>query len=458
MKKIIYLMLILGLVFILNSCDRSTSSSDNKVTFSGVVKLRDLDGSETTSDEVTIAVFEKEIEDIAWDYRLNTPLVVTSTNEFGEFLYKAQDNENYYAYFLMDGYSVKGFQQKKLTDNIFLFEDFVIGGIVTNHLVLDGTHDLVIHEDVIFTETGILEIQSASRIRIYPQKKITVYGTLDFQSPVEITSNDRTYSYGVDNINLFVSFEIYPSVIIESNSLENVTCSWSNYGFLVKKDNIHISNSNFVNSLNGLYVAESNGVILNKIFSKKVIGHSNGGIYLEIVDNVQITNCTLLDNYNGIKVKEVTNLNINNTLFERNFSGFLSYYSTGLISHNQFSNNSNSLELLGNRSSGTLSIEYNNISVSDIGVYQHEAGSWNTFHEMIINNNNFETTDLFIKYDSSGIHQDLDATSNYFDGLTDENSIQDKIMNTSTEQELFIDVNVVPFKTRLISSAGIIQE
>ncbi len=458
MKKTLYLILVIILVLILNSCDSSTSSSDDKVTYSGVVKLIDLDGNETVSDEVTVAVFEKDMDDVAWDYRVNNPILVTTTNEFGEFSYKAKERENYYTYFLKEGYSIKSFNQNNLPENILLYEDLVVEGTITEQIILEGKSDLLVTDDVIFTETASLIIQETSQIRIAPGKKITVYGSVDFQDPVDITSNDKSYSYGEDQISEFLSFEITPTANIQTNTIDNLKCSLTNYGFVIRKDNIQISNSIFVNSSNGLYILNSSGHILTHITAKNIKNESNGGIYLDFVENATISRCLLQGNYNGVKVKEVRNVDINNTLFENNSAGYLSYYSTGVVTNNSFEKNDYGLELLANRGAGVLTIKYNKIEYSDVGVYQHEAGSWNTFNSMIINNNNFIDVDTFIKYDSSGIQQDLDAKNNYFDGLAAESSIQDRIIDTTWQDYGFIDVNIIPFKTRPISGAGIIQE
>lgn len=446
------------LMMVFYSCNSGTSSSEDKVTISGLVKLVDLDGNEAPADQVTVAVFEKDESDLAWDYRLEKPIIVTETNELGEFSYKADDSDNFIVYFLNNGYSIKSFNQKNLVETINLFEDIEISGTITSAIQLNGTSDLVITNDAIFIDGGTLSVSNNSLIRIAAGVNARFYSNINFAGPVSITSNDKIYSFNNDQVAEFMSFEIGSSATVLNNTISDVICSNTKNGFIIQTNNIQINDSYFINSSNGLYFLNSDGHILSNIFVENISNPSGAGIYLDMVNDAIITKCDLVNNINGIKVKEVYNLNVNNCKIENNNSGYLSYYSTGLITHNQFNENSYGLELLGNRTSGNLFIQYNAINDSDIAVYQHESGSWSQFYSMIINNNNFINVNTFIKYDSSGIYQNLDATNNYFEGLSSETEILARILDSSLLSELFIDVNVIPFKTSSISSAGIIQE
>lgn len=458
MKKILFQVLVFTLMLLLNSCDSITSSSDDKTTIIGKVKLIDLDGNETVSDEVIVTVFEKDENDISWDYRLNKPVLVTNTDSDGSFSYKAKDNNNYLVVFLKEGYSIKEFKQNSLSDVINLFENIEINGAVTSPIELNGTSDLVITNDVVFIDNGSLSIVNCSKIRIESGKRVTFYNDISFMNEVLITSNDKVYSFNNDQIAEFTSFEISPSATIINNLIEKVRCSFSNYGFVVEKDNIEIRDCIFSNSSNGLYVVNSDGHVLTNIYAQNITDPSNGGIYLDKVNNTSISRCELKDNYNGIKVSEVRNIDINNCNFENNNRGFLSYQTLGCITNNFFNNNMYCLELFGNSRTGVLSIEYNIFKGADIGIYQHNTGSFYHFNTMLINNNNFINNFKFVTYNSATISNDLDATNNYFDGLNNEISILEKIMDTSSVEEFFIDVLVVPFKTSPISTAGILQD
>ena len=226
-------------MLILNSCDNSTSS-DKKVTFSGTVKLIDLEGIETVSDEVTVAVFEKDETDIAWDYRLEKPLLVTKTDNTGLFSYKANKTDGYSVLFLKEGYSIKEIRQNMLTGIVKLYRNIEISGTIMNPVELNGISDLVITSNVDFVNNGSLSILSNSKIRIDPGVRVTFYGNISFNGPVTITSNDKAYSFNNEQVVEFMSFEISPLATIQNDIIANVNCSFATNGFIVQNDNIEI--------------------------------------------------------------------------------------------------------------------------------------------------------------------------------------------------------------------------
>ncbi len=458
MKKILYIMLIIGLIFVLNSCDSSTSSSNDKITINGVVKLVDLNGNETLSDEVTVAVFEKNVDDVTWDYRLENPIIVTKTNDYGEFSYKADDSDNFIVYFLKEDYSIKGYNQKDLSESVLLYENLVISGSVTNQIILDGTSDLVVVGDLIIIDNGSLIVNELSRIRISAGVKVIIHSSIEFFAPVIITSDDSSYFWSNEEIEAFLSFEVTETATIANRELVGLTLSYSYNGFIIRTTDLSIRDSNFINSGNGLYLIESNDVLVENIICKNIYEETNAGVYLERTNNIDIRNSSFEYNINGIKSKESNNINFYNNKFSNNSVGFLSYQNDGLISHNVYENNhSSDIFLMGNSHAGEIKIEYNNFS-SDTAIHQRGAASWPYFNRLIINNNNFINNNQFINYYSSSLDNDIDGTNNYYNGLTSVNGIIEKITDLSPSPNVDFQVNIIPFKTRFISSAGILPD
>lgn len=457
MSKISFLMLIIIMTLLLVNCESSTSS-DDKVTYSGTVKLIDLEGNEIISHEVTVAVFEKEATDIAWDYRLNKPLLLTYTDNDGKFSYSANDNDNYVVVFLKEGYSIKEINQNELNDDMLLYENHYINGIVDGPIALDGSFDLIISGDTFFIDSGSLIVTKSSKIRIETDSKVIIYSMIDIASNLRIMSNDKVYSFGNSHIEEYHSFTISQESNVVNNELNNLSVSNSRYGFIIEKSNLSICECQFYNSKNGLYIRNSNSIGINDIIGINIEEETNAALHLEFVNDVVISNSRFIDNFNGIKAKEVVGINMNNCSLSNNNIGYYSLYSTGIIEHNElFSNSQADLNLIGNKTIGLLEISYNNFC-SDTSIVQSELGSYWVFYQMAINFNNFKDNNIFIKYDSSGIFQDIDATNNYFDGLNSESAILERIIDNSPIEDGLIDVHVVPFKTSPISSAGVTQE
>lgn len=456
MKRIVYFILIIVLMLHFSGCDKNTSSSNKKLTYSGIVKLIDLEGNELVSDDVTVAVFYKDINDFSWDYRLNEPILVTETDDTGHFSYNANENNSYITVFLKEGYSIKEIRQSMISNVINLYQDIEIEGTITSSIELNGTSDLVIVNDAIFIDNGYLSVLEKSKIRINPGVKVISHSNINFNNGVLITSNDKMYSFFNEEVSKFMSFEIAATATISNNLIKAVRCSFTTGGFIIQSGNVEVTDCLFSNSSNGLHILNSNNYELNNITAQNIYDSSFGGIHLEMVNNVVINGSRLEDNYNGVKVTGGSDININNCSFKNNERGYLSFYSTGNIDHNLFLDNNISFELLGNKRDGILNINSNVIENSNIGVYEHNNNThtWSTFNTLLINNNNFIEIPLFFKYYSSHIAHSIDATNNYFDGLSAETDILSKIIDiaSSTQPK---KISIVPFKTKPIPNTGI---
>lgn len=438
----------------LNSCNSSTSSSDDKVTYSGIVKLIDIDGTETTSDEVVVAVFEKDIDDIAWDYRLEEPVVVTSTNEIGEFSYKANDYGNYFVYFLEEGYSIKEIRQNELTDSIILYENFVISGVITNEIILDGTSDLVIIDDVIFLEGSSLIINKDSKIRISPEKRISLYSSIDFSAPVHISSNDKSYTVNSTNIEYFRSFEITPSCKVMSGKINDLTFSFANNGLIInEQSDITMINNKFCNSNEGLSIIYSNNISIENMLAKYIYSGSSAGIFFLFSNNITINNSIFINNNQGVLLQECNLINIYNNNFHNNYLGLYCNNSLGIIEHNDFLTNEHyDISIRNFDINGELRVEYNQF-FSQTAINQ--VSNRGPLYKQAISNNNFRENSIFIRYRSSYDYNDIYAENNYFDGIDTELEIKIKLVDSATYPYQGYTVNILPFKINPINNAGV---
>ncbi len=457
MKKIIYLILVIGLGLVLNSCDSTTSSSDDKVTYSGVVRLIDLEGNESTSGDVSVAVFIKDYDDIAWDYRLEKPVIVTNTNDSGEFLYKATDNSRYVVYFLMEGYSIKEFEQKELIENVVLYENIEISGVFHEPLLLDGKSDVVVTDDVIFLDTSDLICLGYSRFRIEVGKKIVVYGGINFGERSIISSNDNSYSYNNEQIENFNSFEIMPSCEIINNRFNSIKVFNSDNGIIINNQNeIKIQDIYFLNSNSGLSITYSENINIENFNGKNVAYASSAGIYAIFSSNINIYNSKFINCSNGVIMQEVSLFDAAHNFYENNDTGFFCYNSLGEIKNSDFSHSSiydlniRNLDILG-----TLKVEYNNF-YSSTAINQHSLRG--TYYEQNIGYNNFIQNDVFIRYVSNKVYKNIDARFNYFNGLSLYTQIMDKIVKIEHPNDYNIEVIIEPFYINPLQDAGVAHE
>lgn len=451
--KIIKILSLL-LVFFLYGCDDTSTNTDKEI-ISGVVSLIDLEGNFTIVSGVQVVVFEKDIANIAWDYRLMSPMSYTSTDVDGRFLLEIEKRDNLIVVFLYEGYSVKEYSLNDLLENVILYQDIEISGAINYPIILDGTFDLVVTGDTFFIEGSSLSITESSKIRIETNEKLTIASAISIENDLSISSNSKVYTLFNETVELFNAIEILPQTDVSEDLISRVSCSFSNNGLLIRKGNLTIKESFFTNSNNGLYINDVNDVSIEKIGVRNILNISGGGIYLDNTNNVQILNCDFSFSRNGIKVKEVSELFLTNSYFRNNTCGYLSYFSTGSIENNTFANNSVAdIELMGNSTDGTLYI-IENIFSSLNALYMHPAGSWHFLNNVIIKNNNFIENDIFIKYSSSSFISDIQAQNNYFNGFTEEVEIQSKIVDTSSVEQLFIDVLVMPFRVVPYGLAGV---
>lgn len=380
---------------------------------------------------------------------------------------KNDTKNNKYNSFNLDPLSLNPLHTR--TSDITLYPETTLSDYFpdqSNYFLTD--HHYIIENDTELLPNQYLEIQPGAVIRINPGIDLTIHGTLKAQGQENnmfwVTTNDGfddNFQFSFfkspkgDSLTIYNSMELTEFASVADNLIEWGKWSWGNISWLAKINDCVFRNLIFNDCSSGFYVSDCGNIAIENLISKLCINGEYGGIVAFNIDNLIISNSIITRNFNGIYSKFSPTSLIENNYIANNTRGIWGLTFKGVIEHNDFSdNNECDIKLAANTTTGLIDINYNNLK-SDVGIWQFEQGSFNGFHVMTINNNNFYSEEYFIKYDSSGFVNDIDATNNYFNGILAPDFINNMIIDTNPTKPESIVVVFEPFLTEEIIDAGI---
>lgn len=389
--------MLLSSLIIICSCDSSTSSSEDEETYNGVVNLIDLSGNESTSENITVAIFNYDENNITWDYRLDTPVVVTKTNRFGEFSYEANDVNSYICVFLFEGYSVKKIKQNQLPDNITLYENLVVENIVDYEINLTGLNELVVMENTTFTDNSSLVVSSPSTIRIESGKVLNLHTKIVIEGSLTVTSLDKTYVLDNDNIAYFDKVFVSNAADIGNNEIAEINLSFSNNGMLIENSQLLIKKMFLTNCNTGLSFINSKNITIENLNSSNITNMDKASLFFYLSDNISVTNSIFKNNGVGLRLMNSSNICVKNNIFDSNDIGIYNEKSTGEIAHNNLINNLTCDTYIRNDNIvGSLFISKNEF-YSDSGIILRTMNLEN-YYSQTISYNNFYSSSRYISF------------------------------------------------------------
>ncbi len=360
-------------------------------------------------------------------------------------------------------------------DSITLYEEVHISGNIADNIVVAPDHHLIIDDDTVFIPGSSLTIHPGAVIRINPGIDLTIHGTLTAQGEENnmfwVTSNDgfensqlTTHNSKLSNredIALYNSFELTEICNIENDLITRGKWDYANTCLLNKVNSLHMQNGIFRNGNCGFYSTlnptEIDSTFCTNILFENLTDEGKGGLFIENSENGYISQSIFINNYCGALVKDRFMEHVENNYFSYNNIGLKLLHFIGYVNNNEMNNNDIDIQFTGNMESNEptgIHIEFNNL-YSNVGIrhYLFLIYAYQYYSGININNNNFENNQWFIKYYSRTMNEDIDATSNYFDGLYTEVEINNRILDnweTGT-----IQVLIEPWFTNKISNAGI---
>jgi len=423
--------------------------------------------------EITIAEGDNELTEL-------TPSVISTNVEKSNSKLensKSNNSSNFKS-------SILNFKLNRDSD-LTLYPETHLSGNISDNIVVATDHHLVIDDDTVFVpNTSSLTIEPGAVIRINPEKDLTIHGTLTAQGEENnmfwVTSNDgflqeedvkykvegkkykdeslNPYSLSLipdrsEELLLYNSMELSSFASVSDDLVEWGKWDWGSESLKSTISKCVFQNIVFNNSSCGLYVSGVTNTIVAKQLSRNCGSSSLGGIVVFNSEDVVISNNILLNNYNGIYSKFCNDVIINNNYLIYNYQGFLGLTFTGDIYHNDFERNiENDIAMASSTIENEVIIELNRLK-SNIGILQFTQGSFSQFGNLSAVNNNLYNKNKFLFFYTYGPMGFIDMTGNYFDGLTNELDIRERIINMNTCGNYFVIVD--DFVTNEISNAGV---
>lgn len=481
----IKLFLILFILFVFLGCP--TKPDDPTGSISGSVYL----DNESNHSGITISVYnlaelDTKIVDInteyphigviinqqtQFDHRFQTAIKTSITNEDGDFEVKNIPVGVYNIVISKDNYGFKYIYNVSILDGsnqldtVFsLYQETHLSGDSFDDLTFQKDHHYIIDDDYNIYNADVV-IEPSSVIRIEPGKSINIslcevlaQGKQD--SLFWITSNDGFDQSSTRKVKDEIDY--FQSVILITGTtvLDNI----------IKWGKIDFNDNCLSSSVNNLFVKHCIFRESFKCFSSQNVSNTfcenllcynndveeNSGIYFYQVDDGLINQNIFLNNYTGVQIQQRFVGEITNNAFKDNYSGLDLLHFVGIIQNNDFSNTEYDIYYAGDYfavdATDFMEIYYN-IFQAKHALHQHSVSQYNHFSSININNNNFINNNLFILYHSTSYEDNINAVNNYFDGLSSEDSILERIVDYIGENS--IEVLVIPFENHPITNAGI---
>jgi len=300
---------------------------------------------------------------------------------------------------------------------------------------------------------------------VYIQGKIVVdeMATLTVEPGVSIAFSDSAAAYPKGELAIYGKAEFVGTEVnyISFSGLGELKNAWNGvkvgeraegkfrycafyngYAAIISiKSKPDVENCLFANNRTGLnFEANRDG----NIYSNSFINNGTG-IYGKPADSITFNQQLLYKNNIGMRFLGPSKFSVNNTIFHGNMTGFrgsssmaagdtaMTSHIIGSIEHCEFTKNTSAVNLSGDN----LLISKNNFSDSKNSHISMvaEINSYNS-RSKIIDNNFYISIDYIIYYKGYSPNytnsNNLLATNNYWNGVTDSSSISDKIFDHST--------------------------
>ncbi len=414
MKNVLLTILVI-LTLLLLSCDSDSTSSSEKYTLSGNVKLLDLDGNEVLEglSNVSIMIYDLvEIDsgllqvkadypfigsdvnqEVFFDIRDKSPIKEINCDDNGNFTSKiAKGTYNIVVY--SEDYGYKMFYDYNLDsdssiNDINLYEIQELSGAVSN-FTFQADHVYHITDDLVIQENSNVVLQAGAYIDVADNSKIYVNDDFNITENNGKNVNFNSIYYKNQEKNLFSGIEIMSGENINIYSL--IVKNASNALLFSNQLAItQVTNSSFINNNRGIITQNIISVNISEcnIFNNTSIGceidsqnslnnnivyNNNEGV--RVVEAISdLSNSYYLDNWMGIRCAFYEEVNIHNNEFDKNEFGISMSGSNPAINFNNFKDDFINIELCARYTQASYdyclpNIENNNIlSVSwQIGI------------------------------------------------------------------------------------------
>ena len=474
-----YFLLFASYFVVMASCSSPTETS--KGSFLGMVILE----GETDYSGITIALYDLAYLDTTiirinnqypqigvhinqhteFDHRFQSPAKYTETLVDGSFELTEIPTGKYNFVAMKDGWGFKYLYEVEITkgDNelsqqIVLFTEQHISGIMQVDITVETDHHLVIDNDTDFVPGTNLTIHSGAVIRINPGVDLTILGTMSAQGEENtmfwITSNDGFSQDFIPNalnrneIEFYNSIELSPLASVSDDLIEWGKLDTGNKLLESMVPDLTIQHLRCKNNNGAILVSDTFDIIIRNINCSFSENDSNGGIVAFNINKINLSNSILTRNYNGIYFKDCDNVSIVNSSFSNNHKGILGLTINGLIQNNKFSSQIEfDIELTSYLTGEHLVIELNEIC-SNNGIRLFTQGSHHSVNDLEVNRNNMRCSDLFLEWNGSALSLShvIMLNENYFRGLV---SLEEILL-------YIIDKNVIPdiFVTLVINGVS----
>lgn len=419
-----YFLLILS-VFLLLSCDSSTSPEKNMI--SGYVSL---ENSEDFSG-VSVKLYKKNNDSIInlFDHRFTDFAYGAVTDTEGYYKISYSGNiQDYFIVFEKDGYGYK--YQMGSNDNlgVGLYQEVIVPEIITGEYVFESDKHYIFNQNTNFLENSSIIIYRGSVLRVARNKRINIYGSID-----EIVTNSNLWtkitSAGLetgDGICFTNVNTITLTNIINSNLANGINFEYCS--------NISLTDVIIHNNTNrGLLFSHCTDININNFKSQNInniapnsyVYSSEGAIQIMNCEKIYLSDVEIEMSQVGVKINNsqtgiIQELNIHDCYY-----GIELYESQIDVTNSYFNLNSKmDMRICG---TGSPIISYNCFN-SDLGLMVGLDGNYNYYNATpIINNNDLYCQNITLKlYGFNNI--DINAINNYYN-TTDINEINEKIID-----------------------------
>jgi hypothetical protein len=423
-------------------------------------------------------------QETEFDHRFNEPIVVTKTSSDGKFKFKDVSVGSYNLIALKDGWGsreiynidiYKGYNNinNYLKEDIKLYKEMIISGLVDYEVIMLPHHHYVIEDDVYVVAGGHLSIPPYATVRINQGKSINFLGgKLTVNSSegfFKISSNDSFFCVGgITSIEKFDGVKIYEGSIITESIIQGGIIKGGGYCLYNQISGLSIMNMRIEGEFSGIYLHGNQSSItceLRNIVASNTNLSGQPAVALHGLSNVVISDFIVFDNNIGISVREVGNAEISNCYLNNKNIDIKCYNGSKALMHNCSFYSKTGIE----NSRGSEVVCFFNDFYTSIGIDNILVGSTTGFPYtayITANNNNFYCTQLSVRTRARFYSKDViyfDVTNNYWD-TESEQDIRRRIWDRGNEDmagpqydQLMAVFKYVPFRITPISNTGVVR-
>lgn len=450
LKSTQIMLLLFFCIVALVSCDKTTN-----------LKTYSISGSVRTSnnevlEDVTVLAFRKapmnstlsafkqnypmhgaEIDMYeSFDHRIETPIVLASTNPEGYFLLDNLESNSYNLVAYKEGYGYSNLLNQNVGNSDFVV-DFLLNPVinlpqvVTQDTSLLSDRVYMVSDDIIILPEAKLTIESNVVLLMSPNKKIDIYGdySTSMESSLCIMSSDRLYSHSnqPDQIGKFDSITFYSPAY---STIHNIRAVNNLLGIrFINSQATNLCGSYIVSEYSALSVIGSSEFTLNQSSISGSIETIRAAAYFEKSNNITIEKCHFFNNRIAVQISGSANSLVRNNYFNSNsiYDFGFAEGGAGTVEYNTFRDSKTAIYNFR----GQMYANYNDIQAV-IGIHSLRVDAW-----FSAKYNNFDCTEYGIKsqcmyYNSPIVH--LDCSRNYWH-TTDLNTIEGLIYDRNDDSE-----------------------